>query len=231
MHDEIMADYNRGDDERVRREFLLRKLPRIYQATCGARSYVETNHMFIKCFAEEAVRAFGNKLRVVHLYRDADEVAASLYHRGSIPGTDYGDRWLLQPDAERNLIRCAEDGDTRDVHPYLRCLWYWYEIEARVIEFRDRHPDVPLVDIHTQELNDPDTVERLFCRLGFEFPDVVRKSVGLKENASDRKPLMPDDLDHDALSAAHVYYREQLECHGASGSIRSDAPRYSLATH
>jgi hypothetical protein len=137
--------------------FWRRKRIEVHRAARGHRYYVETNHQFIKGFADQAAAWFGGRLRVVHLRRDPVSVAASFYRMSSIPGRPRrGSLWLLDPRSEDNLIQLGEElfGEGEFGHDYYKCLWYWYETEARVRRFRERHPTVPVLSIGTSDLNE-----------------------------------------------------------------------------
>lgn len=194
----VMRDA-RPDDEAPERYFRrrFRTLKSIYVRRAGhrCRHYFETNHQFIKRFAGPAVEEFGRRLKVIHLRRDPVSVALSFCRLDSIPGrSDRGRLWLLDPSAADNVIRLddllAPGGpfDT-DVH---RCLWYWYEIEARVRWFRSRHPQVPVVDLWTEELNDLDALRTMFRNLAVPVDDArLRRVVGTHANtkASERRGI------------------------------------------
>ena len=213
MHDEVMAAYNEGHIGPMQKQFRMRKLPRIYSAAWGSKWYVETNHMFVKCFSDEVVRAFADRVRVIHLYRDPDSVSASFLLRGDIPGkSPSGDRWLLDSRASGNLIRINDRLESGAFsHPFFRTLWYWYETEARTEAFKHRYPDIPVYDIKTEELNDPQALASLFEWLGMPFSDEVRALVGSKFNASRSKPVLPEDLDASTVRSFHELCREKLQ--------------------
>ena len=145
--------------------------------------------MFIKCFAEEAVRLFEWKLGVVVLRRDPALTARSMYYRGDIPGTTNGNKWYLNPAANRNLLKMEDILQQQPFsHDYYKCLWYCYEIDARTKEFFAKYPEIKGYFISTNELNDLDSVTKMFAAFGLAYhEDRLRNLIGIKANASKKK--------------------------------------------
>lgn len=177
--------------------FWRRKRIEVHRAARGHRYYVETNHQFIKGFADQAAAWFGDRLRVVHLRRDPVSVASSFYRMDSIPGLPRrGSLWLLDPRSDDNLIQLGADlfGGGEFGHAYYKCLWYWYETEARIRQFRERHPRVPVHLIGTSDLNDLAKVRGLLQGLGLAHDenDLARR-VGQRHNekSHDVQNLLP----------------------------------------
>lgn len=213
MNGNVLVRYNEGDDRFVRRIFYYRKLPQIYWDARGRLWYAETNHQFIKCFAHLAAEAFGRRLQVIHLRRDPDAVATSFLARGSIPGTPYGNQWLIDYRAPRNEIRLERElGEGGPyAHPYFRILWYWYEIEARTRIFSKKFPFVPVHFIETEQLNDRETVQRLFGALGLPVTEATLAAVGSRANAAGRANPPPQGVTAGQIQAFHALCREHLE--------------------
>jgi len=211
FHADVLQRYNQGDQAFMEREFRLRKLPYLYWSARGKRWYLETNHMFIKCFAEAAVKEFGRKLQVVHVVRDADAVANSFYHRDDIPGTTKGNRWMLDYHWPRNVLNMQDTLAERQFsHPYFRCMWYWYEIEARTVEFHKKHPQVPIHTIRTEQFNDREAVVDLFETLGLPVTDQVLGKIGTRANASSKTALPPEGISPEDIQAFHQRCSKQF---------------------
>lgn len=159
----------------------------IKRAAIGHRYYVETNHQFAKRFLPEAVACFGNKIRIIHLVRDAAQVAASFYAVGSVPGvTDQGKLYLLDPLANDNRIQIGDllSSDAELGHDFYKCLWYWYEMEVRIREWKRLYPHVNWVRIETRELNDTEAMRDALDRLGLGAdPQELGAVVGLRLNS------------------------------------------------
>lgn len=219
MHEQVMRRYNEGDDSLMRWMFFERKLPHIYWTARHQRWYAETNHIFIKCFADAAVEALGPRLRVVQLARDPEAVAASFVHRrlavyGSAEHRDYD--YTLHPLAERNLLRPWDDPAVcrHFSHVYFEYIWQCYEIEARTRRFRRDHPHVPVYRIETPQLNDPESVRDLLEWIGMPFTDAVHQRIGTRVNTSPgpgSPPPLPDGVHRSDLESFHRICRELLD--------------------
>jgi len=181
-------------------EFYRAKSINILRAAAGHRYYLEANHLFIKSFIAHAVREFENRIAVIHLVRPALDVAMSIYCLQIAPGTPSGNRWLLDYRAPLNRIRIADvlDGDEFS-HPFYKGLWYWFEIEARVAEWRQRLPAVPFVRCETAWLNDPERVFALTTALDVAVDRRQLDSlVGVKANDKADEKMVPPFPRHEA---------------------------------
>ena len=183
----------------------------VRRAAHGHRCYLETNHQFVKRFADLAVAEFGRALRIIHLVRDPVSVARSFHRIDSIPGrTERGRRWLLVPEDPQNLLPMVDllrDGGAlpHDLH---RCLWYWYETEARIKALKARTPGIVWKDLRTEDLNDRERVINLFEGLGLDYDhrrldDLVGVRRNLKRHyGEERVPAEQAEAMHDELRAA-----------------------------
>ncbi|HEX9998178.1 MAG TPA: hypothetical protein VGB45_13645 [Abditibacterium sp.] len=214
MNGEVLRRHNEGDDtlmEQVFREF---KLPTIYKTAAGAHWYIESNHLFIKSFCEAAAREFGDRMQVLHITRDRHAVARSFLKRGSIPGTKWGNEWLGNYRAPLNQIDVADalDNDARFAHPYFKVLWYWYEIEARTLVFRARHPQIRVHDFQTESFNDADALHAL-CRDIFGNYDtkIVEQMVGTRAHASASAPELPPGVEQIEIDEFDALCQAQLQ--------------------
>jgi hypothetical protein len=195
MNGEILRAYNDHDEQTMLRFFHDFKLPAIYKASLNQDFYVETNHTFIKCFADAAVEEFGDRLKVIHMVRDRHEVARSWLYRGSIPGKGEKGAWLLDPFATRNIIPfdLLQIQDDRFHHDYFKCLWYWYEIEARTLQFKQHHPHISVYPLQTEDLNNPEVILPLFEHLFDDFDrSRLLSQIGSRANSSKSIPQLPD---------------------------------------
>lgn len=203
MFGQILSDANTGNEDVVAEHFRIRKLPCIYMKLAGHRWYLESNHLFIKVFADLAVEHFGDRVRLIHVKRNADSVAASFFHRGSIPGTVQGNRYLLDPAWPANVLSmsCELDRPPFD-HPYFKCVWYWYEIEARMARFHDRYPTVPVWTMETDQLSNTESVKRLAQWLNVPFEPVLPQ-VGTRADATALAPQIPNEITPERLAGFH----------------------------
>jgi hypothetical protein len=177
--------------EYYKRQFYTRKLPIIRLSAFNRDYYVETNHQFVKHFAEHAIHAFGDRIRIIHLVRDPVKVASSFYSFNSVPGTtSKGRKYLLDPGAGDNLIQVGDLLETGEFsHDYFKCVWYWYEVETRVRKLRSNFPQVKWYQLQTEDLNRPEVLQEMFAT--FDLPAVAGSHVSAspRENLKTEKKL------------------------------------------
>ncbi|GAB3290022.1 sulfotransferase domain-containing protein [Parahaliea aestuarii] len=179
MHGEILHSASYGDKARVTRFYNTRKAVNIRRSAVGARSYLEANHLFIKSFAEQAAGDFRQRTRVIHLVRNPDGVAHSIYQLEDEPGTVAGNRWWLDYRAPSNLISLADalERHPEYSHPYFKGLWYWFEVEARIQHWREQWPGIPMVTFHTEDFSSLQAVGDLFSSLDINLEDTRLESM------------------------------------------------------
>ena len=181
MNDEALRAASYGDSEALDR-FYRSKSINILRAAAGYQYYLEGNHLFIKTFVAHAAREFGDRLAVIHLVRPALEVATSIYRLQRQPGTESGNRWWLDYRAPLNRIRIADALEGEYSHPFYKGLWYWFEIETRVQEWRQRLPAVRFLRFETGWLNQPQRLATLAKELGITVDSLeIDSLVGGKE--------------------------------------------------
>ena len=198
MNAEVLKAASYGDSDALKR-FYRDKSINILRAAAGYRYYLEANHLFIKTFIEHAARDFGNRLAVIHLVRPPLEVAMSIYRLQRQPGTESGNVWWLDYRAPLNRIRIADVLDAGEFsHPFYKGLWYWFEIETRVQEWRLRLPAVPFVRFETDWFNEPQRLHALTMELGMPVDRrQIDSLVGAKEHMREHlkliAPLQPEE--------------------------------------
>lgn len=185
----MKSDYatdSRDDDQLQRERFEKVKRFHILQAASQLDFYLETNHQFLKNFSEPAINYFGSRLRVIHLRRDPISVASSFYAIGSVPGrTELGSLYLIDPHRTDNVLSIGDvlDNDPKFSDDLYRCLWYWYEMEARVVRLCEKYPELSVMHLETDDLNQPDRVRDLLEFLNLShLADSVLPKVGLRAN-------------------------------------------------
>jgi len=178
--------------------FNTRKRINVKQAAVGFRYYIETNHLFINNFACYAAKEFGRKLKVIHLRRDPVKVATSFFRINSIPGiTPRGKEYLLDPLNKNNIVLLTDlfQGNSEFNHPLYRCLWYWYEVEARIWYFKNQFPQISTYRLSTEELNEETKLTDMFNTLGIEYDqDELLKRVGTHANSRNWEKNITDDI-------------------------------------
>jgi hypothetical protein len=204
MNAEALRAASYGDRDALERFYRMKAIG-ILRAAAGYRYYLEANHLFIKTFIAHAARDFGNRLAVIHLVRPPVDVAMSIYCLQDGPGTEIGNCWWLDYRAPLNRICIADLLDGGEFsHPFYKGLWYWFEIEARVAEWRRRLPLVPFFRFETGWLNDAERLFELTRALGV----VVNRSqidslAGMKAHGRDHQKMiapLPSDEAHGMLS-------------------------------
>ena len=207
MHGPILRAASYGDIKAVDRFYKIRKAVNIRRDALGSEYYLEANHLFIKTFIQQAVDDFGKRLKVIHLVRDPAKVANSIYALQDQPGTEEGNRWWLDYRAPSNLISIPEvlDGGSEFSHPYYKALWYWFETEARIAQWKQRLPDVPFVFLQTEDLNDEERLNQLFPSLGIYVADDFASQVSStkRHDRSSQKvvPPLPEEKAREMLQA------------------------------
>ena len=192
--------------------------------------YLETNHQFLKNFALPAIDYFGNRLRVIHLRRDPVSVASSFYAIGSVPGkTELGSLYLIDPHRSDNVLPIGDvlDSDAMFADDLYRCLWYWYEMEARVVRLREQFPQVEMIHLATDDLNQPDCVGGLLGFLGLShLADSVLPKVGLRANQKrDEKQRVVSREKADAMNEQLVgLLRDRFDARYIQSSSESFKP-------
>jgi hypothetical protein len=201
MFGEVLASANNGNLNAVDRYYARVKSINILRAAAGHRYYVESNNLFIKTFVEQAARDFGSRLAVIHLVRPPIDVAMSMYRLNTFPGTERGNRWWFDYRAPLHRIRIADALDAGEfAHPFYKALWYWFEVEARIDEWRRRLPTVPFIRFETKWFNDPERVFALLNDLGIA---VDRRQVdalaGIREHDREHQKVNAPLSREDAL--------------------------------
>ena len=172
----------------LRDVFLLIKRNTIRKSSIGYKHYFESNHLFILNYADLAVSEFGKKVKIIHLRRDVVDVARSFFAIESIPGrTESGIKWMPHPFKKTNIIQLSEELQRLD-HPFYSCLWYWYEVEARIQRFKQMYPWVPVYFIRTQDLNCRDKLKNMFEFFGFAWDeDAINNVIGKSHNVKPKR--------------------------------------------
>ena len=211
-----MIEKNKGNEHLARKIYTNVKsnVIRLERLT-GKRIYFESNHMFIKSFIEYAVEDFGNKVTVIHLYRNPVSVAKSLFDLQMIPGTERANEWYLDYKGNGNQIRIAEILDTNErfAHDFYKCLWYWYEIEARVSFWKNRYKEIRFVDFKTEDLNKYGCVTELLQELGIKYDEKkIKSNMDKKFNLKVSEKVVT--LDVKEAQVMHQSFREMLKEEG-----------------
>jgi len=178
----------RGADrkEYFRKLFYTKKGINIRRNAIGHRYYVETNHQFIKNFADLAIEYFGDKIRIIHVLRDPVKVASSFYSIESIPDTTpRGKVYAIDPKDEDNIVKMDDllYHDEEFKEPFFKCLWYWYELHSRTKKYKEKYPSVRWHTMNTDDMNDREKLIEMFDTLGVKYHrDKLEEVVGTRSN-------------------------------------------------
>jgi hypothetical protein len=208
------------DQERnLRALFFDKKVFYVLRAAAGHSHYIETNHLFIKTFAEHAIDYFGDRIRIVHLRRDPAAVALSFYRLGEVAGRgDVERRYMLDPLASDNIVPGAFlfEPNSPYGHEFYRNLWYWYEVEARISAARIKYPSAHWIEFRTDDLNDPLAVRELCNQLGIvAHVERILERVGTRSNTreAEKKTRGSGRTDIDFQAARQMDQEFRVEMH------------------
>lgn len=213
MHDRLMAEKNNEDATRANKTYRRVKSTMMKLDNVGYNCdyYFESNHMFIKSFIDYAVKEFGEKMEIIHLYRDPVLVAKSMYELDTIPGaTRLGNKWYLDYRASGNLLQMQEALENDLTHGFYKCLWYYYELEERVKFYKQKYPQIRFHDIATEDLNDKAKVMGLLDALEIEYDEAaLNEIVGHKTNTKGSSKV--NTLSLEEATAMHETFLKTLQ--------------------
>lgn len=198
MNSHVLLAAAAGRRRRVRLAWSRLKLPTILRNARRHRIYAETNHQFVKVFAELAHQEFGPRLSVIHLVRHRLAVAQSMLELGHVPGTPAASRWVLDPVAPTNIVPFSIAAERGLTHPLYRCLWYCLETEARAEALRRTlSPTSSWVDIDVESLNTTEGLQRLDealdLRLSRSAFELARQRLNRKPKSRREARRLPED--------------------------------------
>ncbi|SPJ16837.1 hypothetical protein SBBP2_2180016 [Burkholderiales bacterium] len=221
MDGPVLKAASYGDATFVSQVYRQHKSLNILRAAVGYRYYMEANELFVKTFIQHAIDDFGDRLAIIHLVRPPIEVAMSLFRLQHYPGTDIGNDWFLDYRAPTNLIKMVDllDANAEFSHPFYRALWYWYEIEMRISEWRTRKPSLKIIRFETDWFNDKYRITDFFGKLGIDYDKSrIDTMVGRKENLKKNlKHVAP--LSREQAHRMLVRFQELLAGRGVDQSI------------
>ena len=74
-------------------------------------------------------------------------------------------------------------------HEFYRCLWYWYEVEARAKRIRTTFPKVKWYSLRTDDLNDLGALKAMFKSLELPMAEDLGRVVSTRENTKSGKKI------------------------------------------
>jgi len=192
-------------DEYFNDLFNKKKRINVKRSAVGYKCYVETNHQFVKNFIKPAIECFGQKIKIVHLIRDPIKTAASFYAINTIPGkSERAKQYLIDPKDPDNIIKLPDlyNGNQEFLHDFFKCLWYWYEVEARIEKLKSEHPDLKWHTIHTTDLNSFEAVAEMLKEFNLQFDyQNLRTLIGIRDNTKINEKV--NKIDHSECLDKH----------------------------
>ncbi len=186
-------------------DFLVKqKLPAI--AATGAKTYVETSHLFGKGFFEPLFD-LGIIPDAIFLSRGHREVAQSMQRIGCIPHrTESGQQYLLEPE-DPDVLPCD---DWQNLTDYQLCYWYCLETARRSQSYREflRRFDKKIPRICLRDLRTWQGFRDMLMQLGLELPSRWSKLSWQKalQTPTNKKSHFAENAD--ALSADEFAQQE-----------------------
>lgn len=179
------------------------KLKRIIPRVPIREVYVEVDNGFLKSYGDKLLD-FIPDLQFVHLTRNPLLQAKSATNRKSQPNPNRP--YFLWPTWERNVFKLSESV-TSELTQFQLALWYWFEMELRFVDFRERRGVEPLTEACIDELNDRETAEDLFARLG-----IAHRPLDLQANRNlgPRKTVITDQEHAETVSFLKLVPDEML---------------------
>lgn len=145
-------------------------------------TYVETNHMFIKTFADAAIERWSDHIAVVHMRRNLVDVLTSFTRLGYFSDRNRAwPHWMHRVPSALSLLEPPAPFEEMD--PIDRSIAYLLDIEEQAAAFRVRHPHVTVVETSLEALQNHDEVDRVLTAFGLSPTPRTRSVTGHRVNA------------------------------------------------
>lgn len=135
--------------------------------------YVETSHLFAKTFEDVVMDEFYSNrrcdVRIIVMRRRIEDIAFSLA-RLNFDAMLHD--WYYTPGdkiAVLNPIAMADESE--------RIAGYLYDVEAHVMQFRERYPEVPITEVYLEDITSPAGVRQLYTQLSLNTTHLPQDSV------------------------------------------------------
>jgi len=167
------------------KSFARSRLKRLIPRVPMREIYIEVDNAFLKCYGNHLIDAIPD-LKLIHLTRNPLLQAKSAQNRKYHPNPN--SPYFLWPAWERNTFRLSEEV-TAGLSDFQLALWYWFEMELRFADLMEHRGIRPLMEVCIDDLNDAETVARVFADLG-----VQHRALDLKANRNlgPRQSLISD---------------------------------------
>lgn len=134
-------------------------------------------------------KRFGEQMRLIHLYRNPVNVAASMvthnWYTGKIEGRF--EKAELTPFDNAALLKDYKKR-WRDLTLYEKSLYYWTEINLRALEIKQRYSGVPFYSLKFENLFEESkeksriTLIELLSFMGFEYDEKMLRALDIKHD-------------------------------------------------
>lgn len=179
--------------ERHYKSFARSKVKRVIPQVPIREVYVEVDNGFLKSYGYALLDAISD-LEFVHLTRDPLLQAKSAENRNSQPNPKIP--YFLWPSWERNVFQLSDEV-TAGLSKFQLALWYWFEMELRYVTLRESCGINPVMEVDIEDLNDRETAEALFARLGIRHRPLDLEA---NRNLGPRKTVVADRDREEALA-------------------------------
>lgn len=165
---------------------------RFIEETLRTRDYIETGWPVYGALPFFVSRLAG-RVRVVHLYRNPIETAASLATHQVYSKGPWTDALSIRPSDEGVAQPELKGARWEQMTEYDRCVFWWTEINNFGLRLRRDFPEVPWLAISFEEIFQTDGREALSRLLKFLNLPVRQEFLNSREQKTDRFHLKSDE--------------------------------------
>ncbi|MCB0402128.1 MAG: hypothetical protein KDD41_08595 [Flavobacteriales bacterium] len=197
----------------AQREFKVAEIRKIIRSSFKT-NYIETNHMFIKTFYDVVIKKL-KPVKVVFLKRNLVDTLHSFYQLGYFSDRNEAwKEWMISPYAKTAALPCLLREEEKD--DVGLSLAYLLDIYYRGYRFMEEYPEIPVIEVALEDLNDRDKVLELFHFLNLKPTAGTYDLIGQrKNNRSERKKQIGSkEISRDYLVERTNTYIDKLEAQG-----------------
>lgn len=174
--------------------------------------YFEANHAFLKSLWKGMLQCFP-RLKLVYLVRHPFEVSESFLNKGGSKleeksiSEHYFNRRNLRPGLKKNVLPLTSSPSAMTF--FQKYLWTWLEVELRYARFKEEHPEVPVFEMQTSDLNNKNSLISLLEFFGYSKPEEDVILPGMK-NANSHPTQVSSSHQKEAKELLHTIPRKYL---------------------
>lgn len=180
---------SQGNTQKIQ-DFWKQKLDRIIRTE--AMFYAETSHVLMKAGLVENISSLllSGEVHFVCLTRDIVKTIVSYLKGSHFDNRGMWWMWYLDPEYPKKILSFTpfRQFGTEGV-----CLWYIYEIQARIDYYKLLFKDIRGVffhDVRLEDLNNEKSAGKLFCQIGLPMKD-GKIIIPPPQSVSDEKKNVP----------------------------------------